>query len=346
MYLSSKVFKKIYIRKAGGLTMYNQYILFGAPGTGKSHLVSERIKQYQSDKVFRVTFHQEYLYTDFIGQLLPQKKGDNIKFEFVPGPFTEALKEAYMETDKEVFLVLEEISRGNVAAIFGDVFQLLDRDEHFVSKFPIRNHDIASQIKQLHDDIIELPANFNIICTVNLNDQNVFPMDTAFKRRFDWEYVSTSPVLDKKGNVDTKLNNPKILLYSEGGENITINWLSFYTSLNQFILDPVRGLGKKEDKQIGQFFINFEKNLVSDSNSPDISKSKEALVKVDTLIKNKLLMYLWQDIQSNSSFSAIKLFNDTISSFDELYRKFGKENVFSEQFISVFLMPNISKFDY
>ncbi|WP_199219392.1 AAA family ATPase, partial [Staphylococcus haemolyticus] len=108
--------------------------------------------------------------------------------------FTRALKEAFEEFDKPVYLVIEEVSRGNVAAIFGDIFQLLDRDEYFQSKYPIRNKDVANEIVELDNDMVYLPSNFNIIGTVNTNDQSVFPMDTAFKRRFDWEYVSVKPV--------------------------------------------------------------------------------------------------------------------------------------------------------
>ena len=126
-----------------------------------------------------------------------QRQEHQPHFTFKEEPFTQALMEAYADSSKEVFLILEELSRGNVAAIFGDIFQLLDRDSHFVSRYPIRNKNIADKIPSLLTDEVKLPSNFNIICTVNMNDQNVFPMDTAFKRRFDWEYISIDPVIDK-----------------------------------------------------------------------------------------------------------------------------------------------------
>lgn len=327
--------------------MHEQYILFGAPGTGKSHIIDKRLERVPEDKVFRVTIHQEYMYTDFVGQLLPQKKNDELKFEFVTGPFTDALKEAFADKDKNVYLVLEEISRGNVAAIFGDIFQLLDRNDHFESKYKIRNKDIASKIKEIPDDIIYLPSNFNILCTVNLNDQNVSPMDTAFKRRFDWEYVSTAPAKDENGVTKTKLNNPKIVLFNNSEDGLAeTNWQSLYMALNEFILDREKGLGKKEDKQIGQFFIKYSDKTIRDSYSSDSDVSNKALLKVNTVLKNKLLMYLWQDIENHDIFSQSKLFNAKITSYDSLYEGFGNKNVFSEVFMTEFLLPGINKYPY
>ncbi|ELV2914390.1 AAA family ATPase, partial [Staphylococcus pseudintermedius] len=108
-----------------------QTIFFGAPGTGKSHEVKSLLRNYSESKIFRITIHPEYSYTDFIGQYLPVKdQNGDLSFEFKEGVFTEALKEAYNDTNEEVFLILEEVSRGNVSEIFGDIFQLLDRDEH------------------------------------------------------------------------------------------------------------------------------------------------------------------------------------------------------------------------
>ena len=130
---------------------------------------------------------------------------------------------------------------------------MLDRDEYFQSKYPIRNKDVANEIVELDNDMVYLPSNFNIIGTVNTNDQSVFPMDTAFKRRFDWEYVSVKPVKDDKGNI-IEINNPKIRLIDFNNNYIEIDWFRFYNSLNNFITDKSKGLGKSEDKQIGQFF--------------------------------------------------------------------------------------------
>lgn len=331
--------------------MHEQLILFGAPGTGKSYEIKDRLATYGDDKKFRVTIHPEYLYTDFVGQLLPDTSaGATSPFTFKEGPFTQALMEAYADSSKEVFLILEELSRGNVAAIFGDIFQLLDRDSHFVSRYPIRNKNIADKIPTLTTDEVKLPSNFNIICTVNMNDQNVFPMDTAFKRRFEWEYISTDPIVDKITGVrDSHLNNPKmkIAIDSIRTNDLITTWQSFYMALNKFITDKQNGMGKKEDKQVGQFFINFNDALVLDSHSAISATADVAAEKINKMIKNKLLIYLWQDVQGVTSMkSSVSLFDRAINSYDDLYKKYGTDKVFSDEFINGFLVPALTSYPY
>ena len=330
--------------------MHQQLILFGPPGTGKSFAISKKLEKVSNDKIFRVTIHPEFQYTDFIGQILPDTlPGGGTNFIFKEGPFTRALMEAYVDSSKSVYLVLEELSRGNVAAIFGDIFQLLDRDEHFISKYPIRNKNIAEKIMILTTDEIVLPSNFNIICTVNMNDQNVFPMDTAFKRRFDWEYVSVDPSVDEHGNRYSKLNNPKfnIAISKKRNEDLEITWQSFYMILNRFITDKEKGLGKKEDKQVGQFFINFGKKLVEKSHSSNPVESQEAVERINIILKNKLLNYLWYDVQGTGLLkNNVSLFDKNIHSYDELYKRLGNDKVFSDVFINEFLKPNISLYPY
>lgn len=331
--------------------MHEQLILFGAPGTGKSFEVKERLAAYGDDKKFRVTIHPEFLYTDFVGQLLPDtSQTATSSFVFKEGPFTQALMEAYSDSSKEVFLILEELSRGNVAAIFGDIFQLLDRDSHFESRYPIRNKNIADKIPTLVTDEIKLPSNFNIICTVNMNDQNVFPMDTAFKRRFEWEYIPTDPVIDKAtGSRKTKLNNPKIKIAIDSvrDHDLETTWQSFYTALNSFITDKRDGMGKKEDKQVGQFFVDFNGSLVSDSHSTTVAIADAANDEINKLLRNKLLIYLWQDVQGvNSMQNTVRLFDKSINSYDDLYKKFGVDKVFSDEFVNDFLIPSLMKYPY
>ena len=331
--------------------MHEQLILFGAPGTGKSFEVKDRLAAYGDDKKFRVTIHPEFLYTDFVGQLLPDTSpGATSPFTFKECPFTQALMEAYSDSNNEVFLILEELSRGNVAAIFGDIFQLLDRDSHFESRYPIRNKNIADKIPTLVTDEIKLPSNFNIICTVNMNDQNVFPMDTAFKRRFEWEYVSTEPVINKNTGVrDSQLNNPKIniAIDSNRDNDLETTWQSFYMALNSFITDKNNGMGKKEDKQVGQFFVDFNSSLVADSHSTVAAIAGAANQKINKLIRNKLLIYLWQDVQGiNTMQNTVSLFDKKINSYDDLYRNFGNDKVFSDEFINNFLTPSLTKYPY
>ena len=327
--------------------MYKQEVYYGAPGTGKSFAVDKLLKDVNSAKKFRITIHPEYTYSDFIGQLLPTVSETRpVEFKFKPGPFTNALKEAYADTSAEVYLVIEELSRGNAAAIFGDIFQLLDRDPYGVSKYPVRNKDIADQIPTLLTDEIRLPSNFNILCTVNTNDQNVYPMDTAFKRRFDWRYVSTSPALSENTMaVDKQLNNPKICIHAS--PIVETNWQSFYMALNAFITDKNNGLGKDEDKQVGQFFIDFPRTLIASSYSSDSAIAGAAKESVNDIIKNKLLQYLWQDVQGNGSFgSTVTLFDPDISSFEKLYTGYDTDRVFSNTFIENFLRPNCNAYPF
>lgn len=329
--------------------MYKQIIFYGAPGTGKSYAIEEITKEIPKNRIFRVTIHPEYTYTDFVGQLLPKNTENGVVFSFVQGPFTKALAEAYKDTSKEVYLVLEELSRGNVAAIFGDIFQLLDRNKHFESRYTINNSNIAEQIPTIPNDIISLPSNFNILCSVNTNDQNVFPMDTAFKRRFDWEYISTKPATDSQGNVIKALNNPllKIAISNNREEDISISWQSFYNALNLYITDKEKGLGKNEDKQVGQFFIQFKSELINNSYSDNVQVSEDAQKDINRIIKNKLLLYLWEDVQGKSTYNTQNgLFASNVTSFDDLFSKYGIDRVFSNTLINDFLVPNINTYPY
>jgi len=329
--------------------MHDQIIYYGAPGTGKSYAVAQYLEKNNipKERIFRVTIYPEFTYSDFIGQLLPEEDSvtKKLRFNFEPGQFTKALKKAFEDNSKEVFLILEEISRGNITSIFGDVFQLLDRNDQFESAFPIKNKEIASQIPQLpNNETVFLPSNFNIICTMNTNDQSVYPMDTAFKRRFDWHYVSTLPAKNANGTVDDNLNNPLLIIRSKkngGTSDFKMSWLAFYTGLNAFITNKTLGLGMKEDKQLGQFFLKFKSSLVFASRSNDPKIANPAFQIIDEIIQNKLLVYLWQDIQPESSFVTGKtLFSNSISDFETLFSSYcNSEQIFSDEFIDGFLKP-------
>lgn len=300
-----------------------QKIFYGAPGTGKSYYVSHlpEIEKASESQIFRTTFHPEYTYSDFTGQLLPVVKNDVITYEYKRGIFTDSLRKAYMDNSVPVYLIIEEMTRGNVAAIFGDIFQLLDRNDKNVSRYPVRNSIIASEIPQLDDSLISLPANFNIIGTVNTNDQNVFAMDTAFKRRFDWCYISTDPVKYGDGN---EFNEDNVVIPVQyGDDTLQIRWHKFYMQLNEFITDRNHGLGLSEDKQIGQFFIQFNKKM----SSSDIEEK----------IQNKLMQYLWEDVELASFGNNVRLFRSSINSYADLYRLYtsGKQ-VFSNAFLVIF----------
>ena len=302
------------IRIKGGRNL----IYYGVPGTGKSYAIDQLLNNVKDENKFRITFHPEYTYNDFIGQLLPtiikegEHKGD-ITYSFQKGPFTLALEKAYDTPQEAIYLIIEEMSRGNCAAIFGDIFQLLDRvkdgDKKDWSRYFVNNEVIAKDIALIKDERIKIPSNMYILGTVNTSDQNVFVMDTAFKRRFEWEYISTKPVPENKphfNSIDISLNN--------GNDTIQVNWIDLYGVLNKFISSSEK-LGLGEDKQIGQFFIEF-----------DGKNDKEK-------IKNKLLHYLWFDIQEATYKTEVKLFDDSITSFSDLYDKYeADKKIFSDDF--------------
>lgn len=305
-----------------------QIIYYGAPGTGKSYKIdTEIINNVKNDHVFRVTFHPEFTYSDFVGQLLPKvtkstnpNEKDVITYEFSKGVFTLALEKAYMNTAEDVYLIIEEMSRGDCAAIFGDIFQLLDRRKDGINKgysrYFITNEMIAKDIIALKESEVKLPPNFHILGTVNTSDQNVFVMDTAFKRRFEWEYVSTKPVPNSSGGFK---NNVSLKIY-ENSSSRDIDWVVFYEKLNNFIAEE-QYLGLGEDKQLGPFFIEFNASGTDDDHKKQL--------------KNKLLNYLWSDIHKASYKNDIRLFIKDIGTFKDLYEKFeNNEQIFSTVFLS------------
>lgn len=310
-------------------------IYFGAPGTGKSYSIEKFIKENgtanYNDKmdfpnVFRCTLHPEFTYTDFVGQVMPvvtrineDVNNTRIEYKFNPQVFTKALKFAIEHSNEPVFLILEEMSRSNVAAVFGDLFQLLDRDENSESEYRIDNLIISTEIWGEHSNKkIYLPNNFFIIGTVNTSDQNVFVMDTAFKRRFEFEYVDANEVA--KDEKEAPLNN---FIFRFSGEDdkvdVVIDWIDLYRSLNDFITtQDEKGLGLSEDKQLGQFFIKFRKN--------DDSYNYNQF-------SGKLLEYLWNDIQK-VSYSNVSIFKNEISNFSTAYKAVRKgKNIFSHEFL-------------
>ncbi|MBU9712002.1 AAA family ATPase [Evansella tamaricis] len=310
-------------------------IYFGAPGTGKSFRIQRFIREngienYEEKtghpNVFRTTCHPEFTYHDFVGQVMPVVIPDKddpsktrIEYKFEPKVFTKALARSLAEgvVEKQpVFLILEEMSRANVAAVFGDLFQLLDRDSMTgESEYKI-NNDLISQFVYNRDQQIYLPSNLFIIGTVNTNDQNVFVMDTAFKRRFEFDYVSANSVVMSEGQ---PINNFEFEL-KDNGVSITFQWISLYGALNRFITKKVEkgGLGLKEDKQLGQFFIKFR-------DGDDEYNYNQ--------IKGKLLQYLYDDIEEEA-YTGQSLFNEEINSFGDAYLSLNKNlAIFSSEFM-------------
>lgn len=311
-----------------------QTIYYGAPGTGKSHKIdTDIVSGVSDDRVFRVTFYPDFTYGDFIGQLLPKVipsalpgGTSTITYDFQKGVFTQALEKAYENTANDVYLIIEEMSRGDCAAIFGDIFQLLDRKRTGVeagySKYFITNELIAKDIipLRINGNKVKLPPNFHILGTVNTSDQNVYVMDTAFKRRFEWEYVSTNPVIDSPNGVTPKVYKNNVQLNIHDGSTLrSISWVDLYQKLNNFIADDGY-LGLGEDKQLGPFFIEFDTTASADHKKQ---------------VKNKLLHYLWDDVHKASYKSDVRLFKDDLSTFKKLYEAFERdEQIFSKDFLN------------
>lgn len=319
---SSKIFLPI-VQREHPLQRENplQIMLYGAPGTGKSYRISSLIRQsypsyneYDDNPyVFRTTIYRDYSYFDFVGNIMPVTKDGKISYEFVPGIFTTALFAALRNQDSriDVYLILEEMSRGDIASIFGDIFQLLDRDDTGKSMYGINNKSIYEYLilnRALKPGYkIVIPKNLHIIGTVNTSDQNVNVIDTAFKRRFDFKYVGVEPI---KSNNNGYINNFSINFTSAD----QYEWVKLYQAINHVIIND---LGLAEDKQLGPFFLK-------DKGNDDLNRDQVA---------NKLLHYLWQDVE-RVSYTSGSLFADGITSFSQLYYAFEKqENILSKSVI-------------
>lgn len=225
--------------------------------------------------VFRTTFHPDYDYAQFVGSYKPKKDKEDPKrivYDFVPQVFAKAYKRA-KETSEPVYLVIEEINRGNCAQIFGDIFQLLDRNENGESQYEI---DVDSDFEEwLGESKIKLPSNFNILATMNTSDQSLFPMDSAFKRRFDWEYVPIKYAKDADCSDSWNADQFVVKLDDE----TSFVWLHFLKKINADIYKVT----ESEDKQMGEFFV----------------KPKNNVIDLD-MFRSKVLFYLWDSVYKDA----------------------------------------------
>ncbi len=279
-----------------------QQIFYGAPGTGKSNTIKRDVED-QGKIHFRTTFHPDSDYSTFVGCYKPTLKSvkktvvigqdekevkpltggtdsvEQISYQFVPQAFTKAYCEAWNhynenEESEPVYLIIEEINRGNCAQIFGDIFQLLDRKNGF-SEYPIdADEDLKKFLlngtkddgtpwlvnkKGIENGQLCLPPNLHIWATMNTSDQSLFPIDSAFKRRWDWRYI--------------KIKDEKKSWTIEGGHD----WWKFLEKINKVVL----GMTSSADKQLGYFFCK--------ANEANNEISKETFV-------NKVCFYLWNDV--------------------------------------------------
>lgn len=281
-------------------------LFYGVPGAGKSYEIDQMIVQERSE---RVVFHPDYTYSDFVGQILPRiikKEGESegkLRYVFEPGPFTKMLKKAHEDPDNMYYLVIEEINRGNAPAIFGDIFQLLDRNDDGSGKYHISNYDMAKVVygDEHEDEIIKMPANLTLLATMNTSDQNVFTLDTAFQRRWEMHLIKND--VYKADHADEKI----------GGSEIS--WGRFADVTNMEIIRFGEETGSSEDKRLGAYFAKFG----------ELSKDK---------FPEKVLKYLWDDAFKMDHYT---YFNESISSVD------GIIDVFRESQSEVDVLKRVLK---
>ena len=274
-------------------------IIFGAPGTGKSYgLEQDRKKILQEDEnnpkihiggYERVTFHPDYTYSQFVGTYKPVSEGKEIYYKFVPGPFmrifVNAIENGKSDNPQPYVLLVEEINRAPVAAVFGDIFQLLDRDDDGSSQYEIEASEdirgyLADKLGGDPDDYekIKIPDNMYIWATMNSADQGVFPMDTAFKRRWDFTYLG----VDEN---DEDIRGKFVVVGDPEKEQQRIEWNSLRKAINEWLAKEKIN----EDKQLGPYFIS-RSIVVPENGGTEIDSGKFC-----ETFKNKVLMYLFED---------------------------------------------------
>lgn len=320
-----------------------QQIYFGAPGTGKSHEIKKNVGTHKS---FRITFHPDTDYSSFVGAYKPTSvevpmlttlgekaipvkdmegnplTENKIIYTYVKQAFLNAYIEAWKEQEKEtpqpVYLVIEEINRGNCAQIFGDIFQLLDRNSNGFSDYAIvPDADLSRHVKkdleklviankesinaiyeECEEDMVDkvvngkvllLPNNLHIWATMNTSDQSLFPIDSAFKRRWDWKYIK---IADAHKNWQIKVGTK------------TYDWWQFVQAINYFVFDTTQS----EDKNLGYFF----------------AKAKDSIINAETFV-SKVIFYLYTDVFKDYGFSGdiFKGANDDEMTFQSFYNADG-----------------------
>lgn len=282
----------------------------------------------------RLVFHPDYTYSDFVGQILPNVSDGMVSYEFTPGPFTSIVKKAYTNPDEEYFLIIEEINRGNAPAIFGEVFQLLDRDLEGTSEYGITNVDVATIVYGSPNHKVRIPSNLSIIGTMNTSDQNVFTLDTAFQRRWNMRMIENT---------------------FEGHEYATatildtdVTWQRFCEVINNEIVTKNIRMTSSEDKRLGTYFVratDLEYHIEADNlELPEKERIKARLL--NNRFAEKVLKYLWDDA---FKFSREDVFKNTIyKSLEEVVNHFNSRStakatgndrldVFKEEIIDAFL---------
>lgn len=276
-----------------------QQILFGAPGTGKSHTINCDANITEQNSI-RTTFHPDSDYSTFVGCYKPTKDEESgeITYDFTPQAFTNAYVAAWKNVESPFFLIIEEINRGNCAQIFGDIFQLLDRDPNGFSSYKTTpDQDLANYIREQFTDTdiddadvksgkkMQLPPNLYIWATMNTSDQSLFPIDSAFKRRWDWRYIPID--------------------YTDKGHYIACgdtqySWADFLQKVN----DKVESVTQSEDKKLGYWFMG--------------NGAEQKEITVDRFV-SKVVFYLWNDVFKDFGKSGNTIFKDTFAKFHKFF---------------------------
>ncbi|GAM58170.1 hypothetical protein JCM19231_1551 [Vibrio ishigakensis] len=265
------------------ITTGHNKIYYGAPGTGKSYSLKQGLDEKQ---LIRTVFHPDTQYSDFVGCLKPVMEGGSVTYQFRAGPFTEALIKAVNDPSNPYNLVIEEINRAAAAAVFGEIFQLLDREEDGTSTYAIdiSDPDLLNYLNShtsgaFSSKKIKLPSNLSLLATMNSSDQAVMPMDTAFKRRWEFEYLRIDYSKASKGELTVNING------IDGVESCTVSWADFSKAINSLLVSERIA----EDRLLGHRFIG-ENEFKSGS---------------DHILKGKLLMYLWDDVLRHGQHTVI-----------------------------------------
>lgn len=269
-------------------------LLYGVPGSGKSHEIKTKYCDDEK-RMERVVFHPDYTYSDFVGQILPRVEkdesgNDKLKYVFTPGPFTKMLKKAKNDSDNYYYLVIEELNRGNASAIFGEIFQLLDRkdedefpaEEVGESEYGISNYEVAKEVYDDEKHPVRIPSNMYILATMNTADQNVFTLDTAFQRRWNMRQI--------ENNFEKSYHSKDIIAGTK------VSWGAFATVINDMVIDINVDMASSEDKRLGTYF----------------AKKKELEV---SRFPEKVLKYLWDDA---FKMDKTAIFNENCKSLEDV----------------------------
>lgn len=323
------------LEKVAGLS--HNLIYFGAPGTGKSYQLNKLAgDSFAKKNIRRVTFYPDYTYSQFVGCFKPYSEpgSKEISYEFVEGPFLKTYLEAIAHPYDNFVLLIEEINRANPAAVFGDVFQLLDRDKDGNSVYSVaapkemagcigkylktfkEDADVRDAIERYYDpdmdfdvfreiacEELSLPSNMYIWATMNSADQGVFPMDTAFKRRWNFKYIDIDAEADKPLEDGRRISEIKVPI-SVNDPDSRIVWDKLRRKINALM----KGLGINEDKFLGPFFIS--PNDLND--------------RFGDVFKCKVLLYLCEDV---GKLKRGRLFRDETATYFELCKQFESDGV-------------------